>query len=86
MVEVRAFFIPCRLQNENQTGITALEWDPRGRGSPEGSQLAFADKGGYVGVFLDVYPSEDAANESPSDPLAEDSLLMEVSLREGGLD
>jgi hypothetical protein len=72
------FHLVARLQNENETGITGLEWDPRGRGSPEGNQLVFTDKGGYVGVFLDVYPTEGVTNESPADPLAQDSLLMEV--------
>ena len=68
------------MKNENRTGITSLEWDPRGRGSPNGQELVFGDVGGYVGVFAQVYPS---AEETPEveegrDHLAEDSLLMEV--------
>ena len=69
----------CRMENQNQAGITALEWDPKGYGSPEGNQIVFADKDGYVGVFQDVYPSEDVTNQN-TDPLAEDSLLMEVRM------
>ena len=57
------------MQNENQTGITALEWDPSKSG-----HVMFADRDGYVGVF-DV--TAEIAN-SDRDPVAEDSLLMEV--------
>lgn len=71
------FFLLDRFKNENQTGITALEWDPRGSGSPQGNQLVFADRSGYVGTFEGVYPSKEPANQN-TDPLAEDSLLMEV--------
>ena len=67
-----------RMENENHTGITALEWDPRGLSSPHGNQLAFADKSGYVGVFEGVYPPEEELTNRNADPLAEDSLLMEV--------
>ena len=75
-----------RMRNENQTGITALEWDLRGADSPEGNRLLFADSAGYVGVFEGVYPPnkdlEPPATTTTStgqlDPLAEDSLLMEV--------
>lgn len=67
------------MKNENETGITALEWDPRGCGSAGGDQLVFADNTGYVGVFEGVYPSKESTNQS-IDPLAEDSLLMEVGV------
>ena len=66
-----------RFKNENGIGITSLEWDPRGRGNP---QLAFADNEGYIGTFHDVYPSNQTTTVSKamtSDPLADDSLLME---------
>lgn len=67
------------MKNGNQTGITALEWDPRGHGSAGGDQLVFADRAGYVGVFQEAYPSQEPTNQNP-DPLAEDSLLMEVGV------
>ena len=70
-----------RMKNENQTGITALEWDPRGRGLPSGNRLSFTDSGGYVGVFNEVYPPEEELTNGSGDlSLAEDSLLMEVWL------
>ena len=52
-------------------------------GSGEGNQLAFADREGYVGVFEGVYPSNQngrgsAGGRQEVDPLADDSLLMEV--------
>ena len=78
-----------RMKNENSASITGLEWDPRGRAS---DLLVFADRDGYVGIFNDVYPPAQfpapppppppVAPMAPSaedDPLAEDSLLMEVS-------
>ena len=72
-----------RFKNENGIGITSLEWDPSGLGSEQGNQLAFADREGYVGVFEGVYPSNrsgqgPAGGGQEADPLAEDSLLMEV--------
>ncbi len=68
------------MKNDNSAGITGLDWDPRGRGS---DLLVFADKDGYVGVFHDVYPSQQRPPSEPprvADPLAEDSLLMEVRM------
>ena len=58
-------------------------WDPRGRGKG-GDILAFADTEGYVGVFEKVYPSSEGGGVGggvegvESDPLVDDSLLMEV--------
>ena len=82
-----------RCTNEAGMGITALEWDPRGRGSEISEQLLFADLEGYVGAFDDVYPSKSASTNqitdetvsssslpvANGDPLVDDSLLMEVS-------
>lgn len=68
--------------NDNGVGITCVVWDPRGRDS---DTLAFADREGYVGVFEGVWPSTTAGKEvgrgtaeTEDDPLADDSLLMEV--------
>ena len=60
-----------------------MEWNPSGMESEKGNQLAFADREGYVGVFEGVYPSNQSGRGSAgggqeADPLAEDSLLMEV--------
>ena len=55
-------------------------WDPRGRGKG-GDLLAFADTEGYVGMFEKVYPSSEGGGGVEgveSDPLVDDSLLMEV--------
>ena len=60
-------------------------WDPRGRGKG-GDLLAFADTEGYVGVFEKVYPSSEGGGGGggvegvESDPLVDDSLLMEVCI------
>ena len=60
-------------------------WDPRGRGKG-GDLLAFADTEGYVGVFEKVYPSSEGGGGGggvegvESDPLVNDSLLMEVCI------
>ena len=46
-----------------------------------GQSLAFADRDGYVGVFEGAHPSNSqSAGTAEPDPLAEDSLLMEVGL------
>jgi len=65
--------------NEGKTGITSLEWDS-GTG-PEHTSLVFADKKGHVGVFEVPLPKEASVVEK-SDPVVDDSLLMEVRCTE----
>ena len=73
----------CRFKNDEGIGITSLAWDLRGRGKG-GDLLAFADTEGYVGVFEKVSPSSEGGGGGgevegvESDPLVDDSLLMEV--------
>ena len=58
--------------------------DLRKYGFLNGNQLLFGDVGGYVtvGMFQDMYLSEDLTNGS-TDSLAEDNLLIEV--RDSGI-
>ena len=69
-------FACFRMQNANQAGITALEWEPgsSGNNSMASNHVMFADSDGYVGMF-DVTVEMTSQNR---DLLAEDSLLMEV--------
>ena len=63
------------MKNEGKTGITSLEWDS-GTGPSHTNRLVFADKDGHVGMFDVLLPKETAAEKT--DPLVDDSLLMEV--------
>lgn len=67
------------MQNENQSGITALEWEPCSDHIVTGGTLMFADKDGYVGMFGVALPEAETTNKN-RDLLAEDSLLMEVRM------
>ena len=73
-----------RFKNENGVGITSLEWDPQGR---EADIISFAEREGHVGGFEAVYPEGGGGGVAgvggvggvaSDDPLADDSLLMEV--------